>query len=64
MDEKDYDSLNGVYIGSYYGDLRRERKELMRRAIIDNDGSVKPRIREITLEMYEYMKSGKWLGPK
>jgi hypothetical protein len=55
--EPDYDYLNSRYIGSEYGDMRRERANLMRRMIHDNDASVKPRIREITLQMLEYMKA-------
>jgi hypothetical protein len=54
--ETDYDYLNGRYIGSDYGDMRRERATLMKRMIHDNDESVKPRIREITLQMLEYMR--------
>lgn len=54
--DKDYDSLNGRYIGSEYGDMRRERKQLMERLIFRNDETVKPRIREITLQMQTYMK--------
>lgn len=56
IDDKDYDSLNGKYIGSEYGDLRRERKALMERMIFHNDESVKPRIRELTHLILEYMK--------
>lgn len=55
--ESDYDYLNGRYIGSEYGDMRRERANLMKRMIHDNDASVKPRIREITLQMLDYMKA-------
>lgn len=62
MIEPDYDYLNERYIGSEYGDMRRERASLMRRMIIDNDGSVKPRIRELTLQMLEYMKAGTMSG--
>lgn len=54
--DKYYDSLNGRYIGSEYGDMRRERKQLMERLIFRNDETVKPRIREITLQMQMYMK--------
>lgn len=54
--DKDYDSLNGKYIGSEYGDMRRERKQLMELLIFRNDETVKPRIREITLQMQMYMK--------
>ena len=54
--DKDYDSLNNRYVGSEYGDMRRERKQLMERLIFRNDETVKPRIREITLQMQTYMK--------
>ena len=57
IDDTDYDSINGVYVGSYYGDLRRERKDLMRRAIFDNDESVKPRIRQLTQLIHEHIKN-------
>ncbi len=57
--EPNYDYLNGRYIGSEYGDMRRERANLMRRMIVDNDESVKPRIRELTLQMLEYMRGKK-----
>jgi hypothetical protein len=57
--QPDYDYLNSRYIGSEYGDMRRERASLMRRMIHDNDESVKPRIREITLQMQEYMRGKK-----
>jgi len=56
IDEVDYNTLNGKYVGSEYGDLRRERKQLMEQLIFRNDHTVKPRIREITLEMLEYMR--------
>ena len=56
MIEDNYDYLNERYIGSEYGDMRRERAALMRRMIFDNDASVKPRIRELTNKMQEYMK--------
>jgi hypothetical protein len=56
IDEVDYNSLAGIYIGSEYGDLRRERAALMKRQIFNNDHTVKPRIREITAQMLEYMK--------
>jgi hypothetical protein len=58
-DEKQYEVANGLWIGSKFGDLRREREKLMRKLIQDNDASVKPRIREITLEMTEYLSSRK-----
>ncbi len=57
--ETDYDYLNGRYIGSDYGDMRRERANLMKRMIANNDDSVKPRIRELTLQMLEYMRGKK-----
>jgi hypothetical protein len=56
MIEPDYDYLNERYIGSEYGDMRRERAALMKRLCHDSDATVKPRIREITLQMLEYMK--------
>jgi hypothetical protein len=56
ISEKNYDYLSGKYIGTEYGDLRRERKSLMYRLVFKEDASVKPRIREITLLMQEYMK--------
>ena len=56
IDEKDYDSLANKYIGSEYGDMRRERATLMKRMIFNNDATVKPRIREITNQMTQYMK--------
>lgn len=55
--EKDYDYLNSKYVGSEYGDMRRERAALMKRMIFDNDATVKPRIREITLQMQDYMRN-------
>ena len=62
MIEPDYDYLNERYIGSTYGDMRRERASLMRRMLFDNDASVKPRIRELTLQMLEYMKASTMSG--
>ena len=59
LEEKDYDSIGTQYIGSEYGDMRRERAALMKRMIFRNDETVKPRIREITLQMLEYMKAKK-----
>ena len=57
IDDVDYNSLAGIYIGTEYGDLRRERAALMKRQIFNNDHTVKPRIREITAQMLEYMKA-------
>lgn len=57
--DKDYDYLNCKYIGSEYGDLRRERAKLQQRMIAHNDESVKPRIREITLQLQDAMASHK-----
>jgi homoaconitase/3-isopropylmalate dehydratase large subunit len=54
-DEKQYEVVNG----SKFGDLRREREKLMKKLVQDNDASVKPRIRELTLEMTEYLSSRK-----
>jgi DNA-binding transcriptional regulator YbjK len=56
IDDKDYDTLNGKYISTEYGDMRRERKQLMEQMIFRNDATVKPRIRELTLKMQEYMR--------
>lgn len=56
IDEKDYDSIGKQYIGSEYGDMRRERKQLMERLIFRSDATVKPRIRELTLQMHNYIK--------
>lgn len=50
MDE-DLDYLNSKYIGTEYGDLRRERAQLQRQMLLNNDESVKPRIREITAQL-------------
>jgi ligand-binding sensor domain-containing protein len=58
-DEKQYEVANGLWIGSQFGDLRREREKLMKKLVQDNDASVKPRIRELTLEMTEYLSSRK-----
>ena len=46
-----------MYIGSTYGDMRRERSTLMKQMILNNDASVKPRIRQITQDMLDYMAS-------
>ena len=54
-----YDSLNGSYISSEYGDMRRERAALMKRMIFANDASVKPAIRQLTIAMQNYMKAHK-----
>ena len=56
IDEKDYDCIGKRYIGSEYGDMRRERAELMKRLVHGNEITVKPRIREITLQMQNYIK--------
>ena len=58
-DEKQYEVANGLWIGSKFGDLRRERENLMKKLVHDNDDSVKPRIREITLELTDYLSSQK-----
>ena len=55
VDEKNYDSVNGNLIGSEFGDLRRERATLMKRLVQNNDVSVKPKIRELTQEIYEHL---------
>ncbi len=58
-DEKQYEVANGLWIGSQFGDLRRERAKLMKKLVHENDISVKPRIREITVEMTEYLSNRK-----
>jgi hypothetical protein len=57
--EKDCDYLNSRYVGTEYGDLRRERAALMKRMIFNDDASVKPRIRELTQIIYEHIKGKK-----
>lgn len=57
--EKDCDYLNSRYVGTEYGDLRRERAALMKRMIFNDDASVKPRIRELTQLIYEHIKGKK-----
>jgi hypothetical protein len=56
LDEKDYDSIGKQYVGTEYGDMRRERASLMKRLCHDSDPTVKPRIREITLQMLEFLR--------
>ena len=53
----DYSSVNGKYVGSEYGNLRRERAQLQRQMLIHNDAIVKPRIREITLQLQTMLSS-------
>ena len=57
--EPDYDTFRGKYVGTEYGDLRRERARLMEHMIFRNDASVKPRIRELTQLIYDYIKGSK-----
>ena len=59
FEDKDYNLFRGKYIGTEYGDLRRERARLMEQMIFRNDASVKPRIRELTQLIYEYIKGTK-----
>ena len=56
MSEADYDSINSRYVGIEYGDMRRERAVLLKRLVHGNEITVKPRIREITLQMLDYIK--------
>lgn len=56
MSEADYDRINERYIGTEYGDMRRERAALLKRLVHGNEELVKPRIREITLQMQEHIK--------
>lgn len=58
-EEKDYQVVNGLWIGSKYGDLRRERASLMKKLIHEHDETVKPRIRELTQLIYEHIKGAK-----
>ena len=58
MDE-DLDYLNSKYIGTEYGDLRRERAQLQRQMLLNNDESVKPRIREITAQLQAMLAARK-----
>ena len=55
VDEKNYEVVKGLWIGSKFGDLRRERARLMKRLVQNNDVSVKSRIRELTQEIYEHL---------
>lgn len=57
FEDKDYDSINGKYVGTEYGNLRRERAKLQQRLILHNDESVKPRIREITAQIQTILSS-------
>lgn len=59
FEDKDYNLFRGKYVGTEYGDLRRERARLMEQMIFRNDASVKPRIRELTQLIYEYIKGTK-----
>lgn len=61
-EEKNYELANGLWVGTEYGDLRRERASLMKRLIHDGDETVKPRIRELTLAILEYIKAGTMSG--
>ena len=54
--EPDYNYFREKYVGTDYGDLRRERKKLMERMIFNNDATVKPRIRDLTHLIYEHLK--------
>ena len=63
VDEKNYEVANGLWIGSKFGDLRRERAALMKRLVADNDTSIRPRIRELTSEIQSYL-SAKPFSPK
>lgn len=49
-----YEVVPGLWIGSRYEDLTRERKKLMSK-LIAGDESVKPSILEITQELYQMM---------
>ena len=51
VDEKNYEVANGLWIGTKFGDLRRERAALMKQLVLNNDTTVWPRIRELTSEI-------------
>lgn len=55
-DEKDYEVTNGLWIGSKYGDLRRERAKLMKQLIHGEDSAVKDKIRNLNYEIYVHLK--------
>ena len=57
FEDPDYSIINGKYVGSEYGNLRRERAQLQRQMLIHNDAIVKPRIREITLQLQAMLSS-------
>ena len=57
LEDPDYSIINGKYVGSEYGNLRRERAQLQRQMLIHNDAIVKPRIREITLQLQAMLSS-------
>ena len=59
FEDKDYNLFRGKYVGTEYGDLRRERARLMEQMIFRNDASVKPRIRELTQLIYKHIKGTK-----
>lgn len=59
FEDKDYNLFRDKYVGTEYGDLRRERARLMEQMIFRNDASVKPRIRELTQLIYEHIKGTK-----
>lgn len=59
FEDKDYNLFRDKYVGTEYGDLRRERATLMKRMIFNDDASVKPRIRELTQLIYEHIKGTK-----
>jgi hypothetical protein len=59
-DEKNYEVANGLWVGSKFGDLRRERSSLMKRLLHENDETVKPRIRELTHEIQESLSGKKF----
>jgi hypothetical protein len=58
-DEKDYEVTNGLWIGSKYGDLRRERAKLMKQLIHDEDTSVKDKIRNLTAQIRDELAAKK-----
>jgi hypothetical protein len=55
MSDEPYQVAPGLWIGSKEGDLVRERKKLISK-MIHGDDTVKPRIFEITNEIFELRK--------
>lgn len=57
-DEKNYEVANGLWIGTKYGDLRRERAALIKK-LVSGDNSVKYRLYELILEIEDHLRGRK-----